>query len=237
MDLAEQMRILDEIESLKRKLEAAGIPWRCKLAGEMLEKLDSGAGERQMLAWFKRHPEVIAQFVAADHPIVLREFPIVGVKGRRQPDFVVIDSYSAAWDIHLIEFEDPTALLFTDEGKPRRKLAEAIAQIDRWRTIIEQQRSHVLGTLGEWAKTRDLINGARNDELSDCNGLNLGNTTSTVCWWYRIVIGRRHLLRPEDAELRKQLRDRGIDVRTYDGMLDGLDWWDENRSNHSYKID
>ena len=176
--------------------------------------------EREITPWLRSHPWLIGKLVDARYPHVFHEFPV----GTKYPDYVVLDSFSGGWDDTKIEFEPPTASLFTKGGVPARRLAGAVKQVDEWRTYLNTSRQEVLLRLADYYRSKDLTYGPKEGEARDCGGIALADPRSTVCWHYCIVVGRRSQLTKEATKLKAAFWEHhGIRVMTYDRLVEVFD--------------
>jgi hypothetical protein len=188
------------------------------LAKSLATVLTKSASERPVCRWLKQHPLVLSHALGGFPYYVVAEFPF-GSEFRA--DFVRLCPFSGGWDIGLVELEPPGAALFTKLGVAAKRLNGAVAQIDAWRSFIATNRQTVLRDLSKFLQRRELVLGKRDDEPADHCGRPLYHPNSWLRWHYHILIGRRSLLRADDAARKGAFfQHHGIDVGTYDRLLD-----------------
>jgi len=119
--------------------------------------LDSGATERQLQLYIRRHPWILYWTLcpASGHSrYTLPGFPL---GARYKTDFAILNSYSGAYEVTFVEFEPPADQAFTKAGTPSKRLAGAIKQIDDWRAFFGSNQVEVRHTLKDWATRKDVL--------------------------------------------------------------------------------
>lgn len=182
--------------------------------------LDRGAGEREVVAWIKKYPYVLAHtFRSYAFPsLIVPEFPF-GTDFRA--DFVALGPFSGGWSISFLELEPPTAPLFTQAGNPAKRLAGAISQVDSWRTFVEANRDTVIRDLSKFAKSKDMLRGPRKEEPIDNVGWPMWHPKSSLHFYYTIIIGRSSNM--DDTQISRKgeyLKHHGIEIMTYNRLIE-----------------
>jgi len=148
---------------------------------------------------------------------VFEEFPLGGAF---LVDLVLLNSYSGAWEAHLIELEPVADPIFTKKRTPSERLAIAIRQIDDWRTYVEQNKEAVRRDLVRWAKRRDLLGYSGRGEPCNYSGDRLADPNTVILFRYHVVIGRSTKLVNLSRILAGQYSgNHWIEVVTYDRLL------------------
>jgi hypothetical protein len=148
----------------------------------------------------------------------LAEFPF-GTDHRA--DFVLMAPFSGGFDVQFIELEPPNEKLFTRTGTPAKRLAGALTQVLDWKIFVEKERHAVLRELSKFAEKEELL-WKLGTEMKDNAGLPIHRPKAWINWYYHIVIGRRKSL--SEVELGRKaalLAAHGVDVVTYDRLIDG----------------
>ena len=112
------------------------------------------------------------------------------------PDFLLASATSSGFRWLAIELESPITKALTRDGKPARKLADALLQIRDWRTWLTDNVAYARQELG----------------LKDIDG----RCESIV------LIGRRHVLDPKQVRQYRALSSDGIVVMSYDRLNDAI---------------
>ncbi len=186
--------------------------------------LANSGTERPVCAWLKsgeNRPLLISHGLGG-FPCYVKglrhEFPF-GSEFRA--DFVRLCPSSGAWDIDFVELEPPGCALFTRQGVPAKRLNSAMAQIDNWRTFIEENRPSVLRDLSRFVQKKELVFRHRDHEPANDVGQTLYDPKCWVRWDYYILIGRRKLLSDDELRMKAAFANHhNIEVLTYDRLLD-----------------
>jgi Domain of unknown function (DUF4263) len=97
--------------------------------------------------------------------------------------------------------------LITKEGNLSQRVRGGVQQVRDWRDWLLSNRDHAIRSVAQ-------------------DGLGLGDIQGL---WGRVVVGRRSMVTPRFNQLRRQLADdSGIDIMTYDRLLD----WFKKRAEH-----
>jgi len=193
-----------------------------KLSEELEHILSTSQGERRIAAFLKKHPDIVFWTflrVGGHLHYVVPEFQL----GKHfQADFLLLQSYSGGWHIHLVEIEPVVDALFNKDGSPSKRLRHAQKQIADWRMYKDTEGSSLRIQLAEAAKVSGgLQMDLRSTEPSGFSGKKLRDPLTFIDWHFHIVIGRRAIL----SETAQMNRTRGmpydhIDIATYDRFLD-----------------
>ncbi len=186
--------------------------------------LDQAEGEREVHNFLKENPALVwGMFCnAGGHSdYVLSEFQL---REKYRTDFVVMQSYSGAWDVHLIELEPVGSKLFrkTDE-KPEKRFQGAIHQIEDWKRFIKTEEQTFKNCLADdTAMTSDLFEPEYNinSEPESMAGDILRNPKTCIWYNYHIIIGRSSELDNHKQYLKSSYENTNdIRVHTYDRLL------------------
>jgi hypothetical protein len=126
---------------------------------ELKRLLDSTSGERDVVKWLKHNREntlVLSRAVSTfGFPnLVVAEFQL-GTD--HKADFVLLGRYSGGFSVHFVEVEPPDIPLYNKKGVPSARLAEAIKQIEDWKSFATTKRAAVIDELEKTFKKRELI--------------------------------------------------------------------------------
>ncbi len=185
--------------------------------------LDSTKGEREVHHFLKQNPALVwGMFCnAGGHSdYVISEFRI---REKYRCDFVVMQSYSGAWDVHLIELEPVDSMLFkASDEKPERRFRSGIDQIEDWKRLIKTEEVTFKNCLADTAMKHDLFQPEYNlnEEPSSMAGDELRNSKTVIWYNYHIVIGRSSELNNHQKYLKSMYQPvNDIKVHTYDRLL------------------
>lgn len=193
-----------------------------KLSEELEHIISTFKGERQIATFLKKHPEIVFWTflpVGGHLHYVVPEFQL-GKDFRA--DFVLLQSYSGGWHIHLVELEPIVDPVYNKDGTPSKRLRHAQKQIADWRMYKDTEVSSLRMQLAEAAKASGgLQMDLKSCEPSSFSGKTLRDPLTFIDWNYHIITGRRALL----SETAQTNRSRGmpydqIEIVTYDRFLD-----------------
>jgi hypothetical protein len=208
------------------------------LKPKLARVLAADAGERKACQFIKANPEVLlwAFCTRGGHSLyVLPEFPF---GSNYRADFVIPFSYSGAWEVHLVELEPPSDLIFTKSGRPTKRLNGAISQIGDWKTFIQQNHVLIRKDLSDWCMKKDVLGLSSMSPPSNHTGDFLNDPQSYVEFHYHIVIGRRGRVTQEIRRKMNQYRyDARIEICTYDRLLDIAANLDDAKKNPRKTVD
>lgn len=200
-----------------------------KLSEELEHILSTSKGERQIAAFLKKHPEIVFWTflrVGGHLHYVVPEFQL----GKHfRSDFILLQSYSGGWHIHLVELEPIVDPVYNKDGTPSKRLRYAQKQIADWRMYKDTEISSLRIQLAEAAKASGGFQmDLKSSEPSSFSGKRLRDPLTFIDWNYHIVIGRRALL----SETAQTNRSRGmpydqIEIVTYDRFLDVVRDWEK----------
>ena len=191
------------------------------LAKEYPDLLESTKGEREVSEHLRKCPQLLywALCRGAGHDrYVFREFPL---GNSYKADFVVLNSYSGVWEVFFIELEPVDSRFFTNAGIPADRLRGAVKQVDDWRRYFEENKAQVRADFVRWAKQRDLLGYSSGDDPSNYSGNRLADPASYLDAKFKIIVGRRNALNPEEARWKAEFRNRhSVEVISYDRISD-----------------
>ena len=149
--------------------------------------------ERPIQSFLEGHPEIVAC-------LPTRAGSLMWVIARQRlgsehiTDFIVGDHCSYGYDWYAIELESPRVTILNQDGSPAPNLRKAQLQVRRWRIWMSQNAQYLRNSsIPIWGP--------------DFQG-------------YCIVLGRRAVLRSQQAELYRSLSADGIAIMTYDRLIE-----------------
>jgi len=204
------------------------------LREELSRIIESTTGERGISRFLAEHPEIVRWAfcqVGGHSTYVVKEFPF---GSRYLADFVVPQSSSGHWEIHMIELEPPDDRVINKNGTPSHRFNKAISQIHDWASFIEENPYLFRKDLSDWCMKRDLL-GSHIGKRPPCNftGNYLRDPDTHIWFYYHIVIGRRDRITKEQRRKMNQF-SRGSDhlrVCTYGRFLDIARNLDKHEAN------
>jgi hypothetical protein len=207
------------------------------LKKRLFQTLDDDAGERKVCRFLKAHPQVIhwAFCTAGGHSqYVVPEFRF-GCNYRA--DFVIVFSYSGAFEIHFIELEPPADSVITKGGTPTKRLNSAISQIGDWRRFVERNPMLIRKDLSDSCESQDVLGFfPRTRPFNYATG-DLDKPGSSVKWQYHVIIGRREKVTRQMREKINQFHFNDfVEICTYDRLLDIAANLDESAANPDRSI-
>lgn len=154
---------------------------------------------------------------------VLAEFPL---GNDHRADFVVLATYSGAFEIRLIEIKPPESKIFNKNGSLTPPANKALEQVNSWRTFIEKNRQEFLRDIEKYGQKRDLIR-PHSEPMTCTAGLRIHD--ASIYLEFDIIIGRRKRLDAtglgRKAEFRK---NNNVSIITSDRLLQGTQKIDEH---------
>ncbi len=188
---------------------------------EMRDILESEKDERKIASYLRDNPRIVYWTLcpASGHTrYAFSEFPL---GSEFKADFVLLNSYSGAWEAYFIELEPIDDQLFTKNRTPSQRLATAIRQIDDWHGYIERNLESVRRDLVRWVKKYDILGYSSTDNPCNGTGHYLADSNTVIWFKYAIVIGRSSMLNEEQRNLAGRYRNNHqAEVITYDRLLD-----------------
>ena len=149
--------------------------------------------------------------------------PNVGIQFRA--DFCVLQAHQGGAVAHLVEIESCHERLFTNDGKPSRRLSGALAQLEDWRICIGANSSYHSGEFVRSAMETRLLS----DDGQTTRGVRFVKAESLKRIWsafggmdepfftYTVLIGRWSCLSPnEKARIINRNRSGGPKIYTYE---------------------
>jgi hypothetical protein len=189
------------------------------LKERLLKILGCSTGERKVHQFLKQNADIVFwafSRMGGHQRYVIAQFRF---GSNYVADFVVLFSYSGAWEVHFIELEPPGDNVITKSGRPTKRLNSAISRIGDWKDFVEQNRAFVRKELSDWCRKKPLS--GLDISRSSPHGLIAGSTAydMSVDFEYHIVIGRRESVTNEKRRKMQQLQHDGR-ICTYDGFVD-----------------
>ena len=156
---------------------------------------------------------------------VIAEFPL---GNDYKADFVVLASFSGAFEIRMIEIEPPESKIFTKNGTLARRANKALEQVTSWRTYIEKNSRQFRIDIEKYAQTKDLIQ-PHSEPMTCTAGLSIHNPRIWIIPKFDIIIGRRKTLDKIDLERKAGFGKNGdVSIITSDRLLEGTKIIDEH---------
>lgn len=192
----------------------------------------TSGGERGIHTYLKENPGLIwGMFcnVGGHADYVIPEFRF---RDKYRADFVVMQSYSGAWDVHLIELEPFDSVLFRDsDERPAKRFQGAIHQVEDWKRFISIEEQTFKNCLADAAMKSDVFQPEYNINLepSSLAGDRLRDPKTVIWFNYHIVIGRSSELSEHKKYLKASYEKTSmIRVHTYDRLLKVAESIDKN---------
>lgn len=183
--------------------------------------LDTQTGERGISDFLKNRPQILYWTLcrAGGHcRFMFREFPIGTAK---VADYVIVNSYSGAWEVMFIELEPVDDQVFTKAGKPNKRLAQALKQVDDWVEYYDLNKQQIRSDLVRLSRNKDILDYDSFEEPMNLSGDYLSDPYSYIKDSYHIIIGRRNELRREDHKRKSTYSIRHqIEIMSYDRLVD-----------------
>ncbi len=95
--------------------------------------LSKESGERVICQFLKEHPSLVYWTFCLTGGHVNYVFSEFTVGNQYRADFVILHTYSGAFEAHFIELEPIRDPIFSKNKKPSKRLSDAIKQIDEWK--------------------------------------------------------------------------------------------------------
>jgi hypothetical protein len=182
--------------------------------------LESTSGEREVAAFLKRYPRALYWTFcpASGHDrYVFAEFPL---GSEHKVDFVILNSYSGAWEVYFIELEPVDDNVFTKRRTPTASVSAAMRQIDDWREFVSTNLPYLRSELVRWAKNFDLLGYSTRKNPSNYSGDRLADSRSVILTHYVILAGRSCRMTEEQRNLLGSItKGHNLSIATYDRML------------------
>lgn len=163
-----------------------------KTVDEFQRILDDATDERPLQTFLASSPMLLGPLAPPGGQYWCIDRPRLGAEF--VPDFLLASHTSIGFQWSMIELESPNAKVLTKADLPAKKLAEALKQVRDWRTWLTDNLAYARGELG----------------LKDIDA---------QCAAF-VIIGRRGSLEPRQAPQYRALSGNGINVMTYDRLLD-----------------
>lgn len=142
------------------------------------------------------------------------EFPL---GSEHVADFVLVNSYSGAWEVKFIELEPVDDRVFTKKGTPSMRFAGAIKQVDDWADFYNTNKPQIHRDLVRWAKSKDLLGYSSRQEPCNYSGDYLSDPQSVILDRFHILIGRRSVMTRDFLRRKASYSDRhAVEVVSYD---------------------
>lgn len=170
------------------------------LVGSLEQVIDSATDERPIQSFIEEHPQLLTALLGADETYAI---PQASLAGKFIPDFMIADVDSSGIRWAGVELETPiSGMRLKTKHKFEQHTDEGIRQIGDWRDWVR-------GNLATARRHRDDGGAMLLDIEPDFDGL--------------VIVGRRSLLHPEAASLRRRAeREHRLQIWTYDRLLERL---------------
>lgn len=191
---------------------------------EFASFLDTEKGERGISEFLAQRPQILYWTFcrASGHcRFVFREFPL---GSQYKVDYVILNSYSGAWEVMFIELEPVNDPVFTKAGTPTKSFSKAIKQVDDWAEYYDMNKPQVRSDLVNWALEKDILGYEDDGIICNDTGDYLADPSSYLEDSYHIIIGRRdNLDRASHKRKATYTSKHGIEVVSYDRLKDLVD--------------
>jgi len=189
---------------------------------ELESLLKTTSGEREIHAFLKKNPRLVwGTFCncGGHTDAIVSEFRF---RDKYRSDFVVMQSYSGAWEVHFVELEPVDVELFTKKDKPRQRFQGAIHQLEDWKRFSINESPALRACLADAIMNDDILfpEDNTNHEPSNYTSNNLRDPATVIWFNFHIVIGRRETLSVAEQQLKSSYQNlSGVKVHTYDRLL------------------
>jgi len=177
-------------------------------------------GERKVHAVLKKFPIIIynSLCIPSASCFTIPEFRM----GRYyRADCVALAGFSGGFDVHFIELEPPTAKFFNKNGTAAIRLRGAMHQLEGWRNYVETRRAELINELSIDGRKHALNWRGERDEPTCNAGLRITDRRMSLHFFYKIVMGRRDALSPDDLQRKASYKPNySIELVTYDRLVD-----------------
>ena len=192
------------------------------LTPSLLKSLTETDGERSAAGFLARNPILLRWAFGSTgghSSYVLHEFPI-GINFKA--DFVVLSSWSGAWEVVFVELEPVSERLVTKQGNPSRRLAGAIKQIVDWDNYVVRNRATIQQDLADRCMKRDLLKWSpHGSDPINYSSNRLRDVRTNVHFKYGIAAGRRSKITAEARSQADRFANRlDLTLRSYDVFVD-----------------
>lgn len=188
------------------------------------EALEKSKGEREIGKFLKENI-ILIRNVLNEHSwncVVCK--PEFKIGAKYIADFIILSATSGYWNCVLIEMQSHRDEIFLKDGTASKGLREAQKQVQEWEMWIESYGNEFREYLA------DLVH----DKPAQCSNVmahtrakpELRDPKTVIRFYYKILIGRRNSL-DEDGNQRRNYF-KGIDIVTFDRLLDYAKYLDEN---------
>ena len=192
------------------------------LAQQLEKLLDVEKGERKVVQFLTKHPELFYQYCVNPRGHCQYVLTEVSLGGDYYMDAVVLNGYSGAWEGYFIEFEPVADKVFNKDGTPTARTKGALKQIADWREYIRLNPFQFRRKLAKLCKTKDLLREPEpNVEPSTYSNHQLKDPESFMYEHYYLISGRRSQLPSRvRAFMARQRSEAHVFMSSYDGFLD-----------------
>lgn len=193
---------------------------------KLQQLLDKTRGEREVHAFLKTNPQLIwGTFCncGGHTDAVISEFRF---REKYRSDFVVMQSYSGARDVHFIELEPVDVPLFKKNKRPQQRLQGAIHQLEDWKRFPIDENTSLRACLADSIMKNDILFPEENIDHDPSNGTsnNLRDPSTVISYYFHIIIGRRATLSAAQQQLKSSYRNLSeVKIHTYDRLLQVAD--------------
>ena len=192
------------------------------LAQRLNNLLDSETGERKVVQFLAKHPELLFDYFVNPRGHCQYVLTEVSLGGDYYMDAVVLNGYSGAWEGYFIEFEPIGDKVFNRDRTPTPRTKNALKQIADWREYMRLNPTQFRRKLAKRCQTHDLLRAPEPDvEPRTYSNHPLKDPESFMWEHFWIISGRRNQLsRGVRALMARQQSETHIYMSSYDGFLD-----------------
>lgn len=182
--------------------------------------LATSTGEQEVTAFLRKYPRALYWTFCSPggHDCyAFGEFPL---GSQYKTDFILLNSYSGAWEAYFIELEPVDDPVFTKNRTPTKRVTTAIRQVDDWRDYVSRNLDYLRSEFVRWAKSRDLLAYSSGLEPSNYSGDKLADPQTVILTNFIIIVGRSSRLTKEQRSLVGRVSNgHGCSIVTYDRIL------------------
>ena len=171
---------------------------------ELNDALTNARNEHDIDVYLKQNLDLISVLNEQSWNCVLpqAEFPI-GTKYRA--DFIILSACSGYWNCVLIEMQSPHDIIYNKSNEQSRGLREALRQIQDWKMYIQTNEPAFREQLATLAADKPAF--CSNADIHTHASTELRDPKTVVDYKYKILIGRRAFLNPDNNRRRATISD------------------------------
>jgi Domain of unknown function (DUF4263) len=194
---------------------------------KLCELLSTEPAEEELQKFLEKHPGFLTGITGnidnTDLAVIFK--PRIGP--RYVADFCVLQAFQGGSVAHLVEIETSHEVIFTKSGKPSKRLADALKQVEDWKIYIEPHRVHFAKELVRMALSLPKLG----DNFENGRGVRTKDASDLESHWqtfggfdlpffsYTVVIGRWSRLSADDKKrviMRNRNQDTTVKLYTYE---------------------